>query len=206
MLFEELTYPDLHLSSSLTCSSDSLRLFPSCHDSHHNAYWYLEGSDGILYRESPPHAGHKAKAPSFQSVSSDHNELMEVGKEMLAEGKKKKKHGLQHFAKWLVEEEGPKLASKALARERAKSKQALLEMMPRKRSSRVAEKEEREKLEEEERQRRAQEMELLRLEQEKKKKEREREIRLKERQEQIEQKVRDDEKARQHNEAERERR
>jgi hypothetical protein len=67
--------------------------------------------------------GRRVAAPRFEAVATTHEELEEVGTQLIAEGKKKKLPKLASFGKWLVEDEAPKLASKAQARERAKSRQ-----------------------------------------------------------------------------------
>lgn len=94
----------------------------------------------------------------------------------------------------------------AQARERAKSKAALLEMLPRKRSSRVATKEERDREEEEKRQQREAELAARKAEEEKRRKERERQQQEKLKQAELAKLAKEEERQRQFKEAERERR
>ena len=89
--------------------------------------------------------GRKAKAPRFEALSNGHEDLRELGIKLRLDGKKRKSRELEEFGQWLVEDEAQKLQSKEQAAERAKSKAALMEMLPRKRSSRVATKEERDR-------------------------------------------------------------
>jgi hypothetical protein len=92
------------------------------------------------------------------------------------------------------------------AKERAKSRAALMEMLPRKRSSRVATKEEREKEEEEKRLQREAELAQKKAEEEKKRKERERQQLEKARQEELAARAKAEEREKAFEAAERERR
>jgi len=189
--------------------ADAFRMMPRCLDAKNNAYWYFDGSDGVLYREGAPKPS-KGGRPVFEAVSRGYEELAQVGKALAAEGKKHKNSELQEFGKWLVEEEAPKLLSKAQAKERQKSKQAMFELMPRKRSSRVVEKEEQleqRRVEEAEAAARKKEEDARRkAEAEKKRKERERDDRIREREAAEEAQRREEERQKQLLEAERERR
>ena len=92
------------------------------------------------------------------------------------------------------------------AKERAKSKAALLEMLPRKRSERVATKEDREREEAEKQRQREEELARRKEQEEKRKKDRERQQQEKLRQLELEKLQKEEERARQFKEAERERR
>jgi hypothetical protein len=41
-------------------------------DKDGNAYWYLEGSSGVLYKEGPAKGGRKAKQPRWEPISRGH--------------------------------------------------------------------------------------------------------------------------------------
>ena len=92
------------------------------------------------------------------------------------------------------------------ARERAKSKAALMEMLPRKRSSRVATKEEREREEEEKKLQREAELAQRKAEEEKKRQARERQQIEKARQDELAARAKEEEREKAFREAERERR
>ncbi|KAJ1476750.1 hypothetical protein T484DRAFT_3072180 [Baffinella frigidus] len=189
--------------------ADAFRMTPRCHDARNNAYWYFDGSDGVLYREGTP-APSSAGRPTFEALSRGYEELAEVGKKLMTEGRKHKKPELLEFAQWLVEEEAPKLLSKAQAAERAKSKQAMFELMPRKRSSRIVDKEvhheQRVKEEAESAARKSEDDARRRADSEKRRKEKERDERLREREAMDEKSRKDEELLKQLLEADRERR
>jgi hypothetical protein len=92
------------------------------------------------------------------------------------------------------------------AKERAKSKAALLEMLPRKRSSRVATKEEREKEEEQKKQQREAELAAKKADEEKRRKDRERQHLDKLKQAELAKLAKEEDRQRAFKEAERERR
>lgn len=92
------------------------------------------------------------------------------------------------------------------AKERAKSKAALLEMLPRKRSSRVATKEERDKEEEQKKQQREAELAAKKADEEKRRKDRERQQLEKLKQAELAKQAKEEDRQRAFKEAERERR
>lgn len=57
--------------------ADAFRMTPRCHDARNNAYWYFDGSDGVLYREGTP-APSSAGRPTFEALSRGYEELAEV--------------------------------------------------------------------------------------------------------------------------------
>ena len=150
--------------------------------------------------------GRKAKAPRFEALSNGHEDLRELGIKLRLDGKKRKSRELEEFGQWLVEDEAQKLQSKEQAAERAKSKAALMEMLPRKRSSRVATKEERDREEAEKQKALEEERARKRAEEEKRRKERERLQQEKLKQQEKEQQMKEEERQKQFREAERERR
>ena len=52
--------------------AESLRCEPNAFDKDGNAYWYFEGSSGVLYKEGPPKPGRKAKPPEWEPISRGH--------------------------------------------------------------------------------------------------------------------------------------
>ena len=52
--------------------ADTLRFDPNAFDKEGNAYWYFEGSSGVMYKEGPPKSGRKSKPPEWEPVSRGH--------------------------------------------------------------------------------------------------------------------------------------
>jgi hypothetical protein len=60
----------------LAACTESLRVDPNALDKDGNAYWYLEGSSGVLYKEGPAKGGRKAKQPRWEPISRGHEVLL----------------------------------------------------------------------------------------------------------------------------------
>ena len=58
--------------NSVADFADSIRYDPNALDTEGNAYWYFEGSSGVLYKEEPPKPGRKAKPPLWQPICRGH--------------------------------------------------------------------------------------------------------------------------------------
>jgi hypothetical protein len=150
--------------------------------------------------------GRRSETPHFEAISRSPEELIEVSQELIKEGKKTKNEELQAFGTWLKDEEGPRVQAKKDAKERARSRQLILELMPRKKSTRITDKEEQRKQEDKERERRKREELARREADEKARKDREREQRLRAKEQEEARQRREEERQRMALEAEREKR